>query len=262
MRLLVWMAISIALMMFDNRTTMVDQVRTALSIPLTPLQYLVSTPIKWVDKLREMVSSRDALVKENLDLKAEQLLLKAQVQRLLAIESENTQLKALFRSSARIKGKMLVTQLLAVDTEPFVAQMVVDRGSRDGVFIGQPVLDANGVMGQVIQVTPMTSRVLLVNDPHSGVPVQNARNGIRAIAVGDNNTGKMRLVNIPKTVDIQQGDMLVTSGLGERYPEGYPVGQVISVTKDPGLQFATIIVEPSAHLDQSREVLLIWPAKS
>lgn len=241
---------------------MVDQVRTALSIPLTPLQYLVSTPIKWVDKLREMVSSRDALVKENLDLKAEQLLLKAQVQRLLAIESENTQLKALFRSSARIKGKMLVTQLLAVDTEPFVAQMVVDRGSRDGVFIGQPVLDANGVMGQVIQVTPMTSRVLLVNDPHSGVPVQNARNGIRAIAVGDNNTGKMRLVNIPKTVDIQQGDMLVTSGLGERYPEGYPVGQVISVTKDPGLQFATIIVEPSAHLDQSREVLLIWPAKS
>ncbi len=140
-------------------------------------------------------------------------------------------------------------------------QVVLNKGSHDGVFIGQPVLDAAGVMGQVIQIGPYTSRVLLINDPHSGVPVQDARNGVRAIAVGDNYSGKVRLANVVQTTDIKEGDIFMTSGLGEHYPEGYPLGKVESVVKDPGLQFATITIEPSAHLDRSRQVLLIWPAK-
>jgi rod shape-determining protein MreC len=103
--------------------------------------------------------------------------------------------------------------------------------------------------------------LLLITDNRSGISVQNTRDGIRAIAVGDNYTGKLRLVNIPQTVDIKTGDMLVTSGLGEQYPAGYPVGQVVSVVKDPGMQFATITVEPSAHPDRSRQVLLVWPSQ-
>jgi rod shape-determining protein MreC len=153
----------------------------------------------------------------------------------------------------------LVAQLLAVATDPFVKQVVLDKGHKDKVFVGQPVLDAYGVMGQVIQVGPLTSRVLLISDSHSGVPVQVARNGVRAIAVGDAYTGKLRLMNVQHTVDIRPGDVLITSGLGQNYPEGYPVGQVTHVSKDPGLQFVTIAVEPAAHLDRSRGVLLVWP---
>lgn len=255
------MVLAVVLMVLDKRIASVQHVRAALSMPLAPLQYMVSWPMQLIDNVGNLLSTHDALVKENLDLKAQQLLLKAQVQRLLAIESENNQLKALMRSSAQVRGKVLIAQLLAVDSDPFVNQVVVDKGSSDGIFIGQPVLDASGVMGQVIHVGPLNSRVLLVNDTHSGVPVQNTRNGIRAVAVGDSYSGKMHLVNVPQTVDIQVGDVLVTSGLGEHYPEGYPVGEVVSVSKDPGLQFATIEVQPSAHLDRSRQVLLIWPAQ-
>jgi len=238
------------------------QVRNALSMPIAPLQYLVSWPVQFFHSMGTVLSSHDSLIKENLDLKAQQLLLQAQVQRLLALESENKQLKALLRSSTEVQGKVLVAEVMSIATDPFVNQVTLDKGSSDGLFVGQPVLDANGVMGKLIQVGPLTSRVLLVNDPHSGIPVQITRNGMHAIAVGDAYTGKLHLVNMPQTVDIKTGDFLITSGLGEHYPAGYPVGQIISVVKDPGLQFATIIIEPSARLDRSREVLLVWPNKT
>lgn len=248
-------------MILDNRVAAVSQVRAALSMPLAPLQYIVSWPIQFFDDIGGSLGSRDSLIKENLALKAEQLQLKVKVQRLQALELENNQLKALMSSSAQVQGKVLVAQLLAVATEPFVNQVLLDKGSKDSVFIGQPVLDANGVMGQVIQVGPLTSRVLLINDAHSGVPVQVARNGIRAIAVGDAYTGQLRLMHVPQTADVRVGDMLITSGLGDHFPEGYPVGQVLKVVKDPGLQFAVITVDPAAHLDRSRGVLLVWPNK-
>ena len=253
--------LSIALMVFDKRVDTFAQVRSALSMPLAPLQYMVNWPMQMVNNLEVAFSSHDRLIQENLDLKAEQLLLKAQMQRLVALESENNQLKALLRSSTEVQGKVLVARLLSIATDPFVNQVTIDKGSHDNLFIGQPVLDANGVMGQVIHVSPLSSQVLLINDPHSGVPVRVTRNGVRAIAVGDAYTGKLRLANVPQTTDIRAGDVLITSGLGEHYPEGYPVGQVSSVIKDPGLQFMTINIEPSARLDRSREVLLVWPNK-
>lgn len=259
--MLVLTALAIALMVFDKRADTFAQLRLALSMPLAPLQSIVNWPVMWIRQLETSLSSHDRLVKENLDLKAEQLLLKAQMQRWIALEIENTQLKALLHSSTELQGKILVARLLSIATDPFVNQVTIDRNNRDNLFVGQPVLDANGVMGQVIHVGPVTSKVLLVNDPHSGVPVQVTRNGVRAIAAGDAYTGKLRLANVPQTTDIRVGDVLITSGLGENYPAGYPVGQVTSVIKDPGLQFMTIAVEPSARLDRSREVLLVWPSK-
>lgn len=259
--MLVLSMLAIILMVFDKRADTFAQIRAALSMPLAPLQSMVNWPVQWVSQLEVAFSSHDRLVKENLDLKAEQLLLKAQMQRWMAIESENNQLKALLRSSTEVQGKVLVARLLSIATDPFVNQVTIDKSSHDNLFVGQPVLDANGVMGQVIHVGPLFSKVLLINDPHSGVPVQVTRNGVRAIAVGDAYSGKLRLANVPQTTDIRVGDVLITSGLGERYPEGYPVGQVTSVIKDPGLQFMSIAVEPSARLDRSREVLLVWPNK-
>lgn len=248
-------------MVLDKRMAAINHIRAALSIPLTPIQYFVSWPVQLVDQLRDTVITHDTLVKENLNLKAQQLLLKAQVQRLLAIEIENNQLKSLARSSAQIQGKISIAQLLAVSTDPSKNQVLLDKGSHHHIFLGQAVLDAYGVMGQVVQVSPFTSRVLLINDARSGVPVQIVRNGIRTIAIGDSYTKKLRLLNIPHTADVKVGDVLITSGLGENFPEGYPVGQITSIVRDPGLQFSLITVEPTAHLDRSRIVLLVWPNK-
>ena len=233
-------------------------VRAALTLPVAPLQYLVNWPVSMIDNLKSTLSTHDHLVKENLQLKTDQLLLRSQLQRLVAIESENNYLKSLMQSAKQVKGKTLIAELLAVDVEPFMNQVVLNKGTKDGVYLGQPVLDVNGVMGQVIQAGSITSRVILVNDPHSGVAVQSARNGVRAIAMGDTYSGKLKLSYVPKTADIQVGDTFITSGLGAHYPEGYPVGKVLSVTKDPTHQFAMVYLQPSAHLDSSRQVLLIW----
>lgn len=249
-------------MVMDKRLEGFAPIRSILLVPLAPFQYVVSWPTKFISEVKTIFRSHDSVVNENLQLKNEQLILRSQLQRLVAIESENTYLKSLLQSSRQIKSKTLIAELLAVDSEPFVSQVILDKGSRDGVYVGQPVLDATGVMGQVMQVGPISSRVLLINDPHSGVAVQNARNGIRAIIVGDTYTGKLRLMYIPKTADIRVGDIFVTSGLGDHYPEGYPIGKVISVVKDPTHQFATISIEPSARLDSSRQVLLVWYQKN
>jgi len=237
-------------------------IRAAMSLPLAPLQYIVSWPTNFIDNIKSVISTHDDLVKENLSLRAEQLLLRSQLQRLIAIETENNYLKALFQSSKHVKGKTMIAELLAVDFEPFVNQVILNKGSRDNVYVGQPVLDATGVMGQVIQAGPITSRVLLIDDPRSGVAVQDVRNGIRGVAVGDSYSGKLRLMYVPNTADIQAGDIFLTSGLGDRYPEGYPVGTVISVNKNPAKQFAEVYIQPSARLDSSRQVLLIWNQKN
>jgi rod shape-determining protein MreC len=245
-------------MVMDKRLQSFASIRAALSLPLAPFEYIISWPTQFIDHVKSAISTRDDLVKENLSLKTDQLLLRSQLQRLLAIESENNYLKALLQSAHKVKSKTLIAELLAVDFEPFVNQVILNKGTRDEVYVGQPVLDANGVLGQVIQVGPITSRVLLINDPHSGIAVQNARNGTRSIATGDSYSGKLRLMYVPKTADIRVGDIFITSGLGDHYPEGYPVGKVVTVNKDPAQQFAVVYIQPSARLDRSRQVLLVW----
>lgn len=248
-------------MVMDRRWESFATVRASLTLPIAPIQYIVNLPTRLIDNLQVVLSTHDDLVKQNLKLKSDELLLRSQLQRLVAIESENNYLKSLLQSSHRVKGKTLIAELLAVASEPFINQVIVDKGSRDGVYVGQPVLDATGVMGQVIQVGPISSRILLVNDPHSGVAVQNTRNGFRAIAVGEGYTSKLHLRYVTKTADIRVGDVFTTSGLGNTYPEGYPVGKVIAVNNDPSHQFADIVLQPSARINSSRQVLLIWYQK-
>lgn len=249
-------------MVMDKRVSNFAAVRETMSLPVAPLQYLVNFPTQVIENIKIVFSTHDDLVKENLGLKSERLLLQSQLQRFVALERENAYLKSLLQSSRQVKGKTLIAEIMAVDSEPFVNQVIINKGKGDGVYTGQPVLDANGVMGQIIQVGPVTSRVLLVNDPHSGVAVQNTRSGLRAVALGDSYTGKLNLNFVPKTADVKIGDLFITSGLGGRFPEGYPVGKVVSVTQDPAKQFSTIILDPSAHLESSRQVLLIWYASN
>lgn len=246
-------------MIIDQKTRIFAPIKTSITVPVTALEYAINWPVQFVGHSKIIFTRRHHLIEQNNALNTENLLLKAKVQRLTAIENENNQLKALLHSSSYLPNKMVIAELLAVDVDPYLNQVILNKGRKDRIYVGQVVLDATGVMGQVIQVGLFTSRVLLINDSHSGVPVQIVRNGIRAIAVGDSYSRKLRLLHVPETADVKLGDLLVTSGLGQHYPLGYPVGQIIKITKDPAMQFSNIEIEPSAKLDQSREVLLLWP---
>jgi rod shape-determining protein MreC len=254
--------LSIILMVVDKHVAGFSSFRAALTIPATPVQYAADLPMRVFGGVSLALSSHNQLLHENAKLKAEQLRLHTRLQRLSAIESENNYLKSLLQSSRKITGKTLIAELLAIASEPFISQVTLDKGGRDGVYVGQPVLDADGVMGQVVEAGPVSSRVLLINDSRSGIAVQNVRSGIRAVAIGDNYSKRLRLMYVANTADIRIDDLFLTSGLGDHYPEGYPVGKVVAITKDPSHQFAEIYLQPTAHLDTSRQVLLIWYQKN
>jgi len=246
-------------MLLDHRQLYVTKVHMGLSYIIAPIQYLVNAPVKAVDWIEATVTSHHHLMKENAHLKAQHLLLRGRLQRFMAIEKENQQLRALLQSIPPEEDRVLVGQLLAVDTDPYVHKVILNKGDIDSVFMGQAVLDASGVFGQIVQVGRSTSHLLLLTDTRSAIPVQNARNGIRAIAHGLGNAGLLKLANLPNTTGMQVGDVMVTSGFGQRFPAGYPVGTVIAVRHEPGDTFASVILAPLARLQSSRLVLLIWP---
>ena len=263
LRTLIYMGLAIALIILDQKVLFFQKIRADLALALIPLQYLVSVPIKTIHWITINVTTQQQLVADNARLRAHELLLESKLQKLLVLERENAQLRTLLKSTAHVGGaRMVVAQLLAVNLDPNLQQIIVDKGIRNHIYLGQPVLDAYGVLGQVIQTGLLTSKVMLISDPKSAVPVQDYRNGIRAIAFGMGSSGKLLLINIPDTSDIQKGDLFVSSGLGLHYPVGYPVGVVSELERDSSKRFETIILQPSAHLDQSQQVLMTWPNKT
>lgn len=250
---------SIALMFSDYRYHYLDNVRSGFSLIVSPLQYAVDYPVRVVGWVQSLVSAKKVLIDENMRLRYQQTALEAELQKLLVIQKENSQLKELLLTSSQADMRAMAAQILAVDTSNARQIVVLNKGNRDGVYSGQPILDAKGVMGQVVDVGPMTSTVLLISDSKSAVPVRNNRTGERAILVGTNSLDQLSLINLPKTASIHPGDVLVTSGLGGRYPEGYPVGKVEKVSSLPGEDFVKVVVSPIALLNRNRLVLLIWP---
>jgi rod shape-determining protein MreC len=252
-------ALSIVLMAVDHRQGYLENLRSMLSIAVYPVQYLVNLPIGVVTWLSENLASHSDLLEENRRLREQQLLLQSKLQRFAVLEAENERLRELLESSLQLNEKVLVAELLAVELQPFRHQIVIDKGRREGAYNGQPVVDARGVMGQIIHVGPFTSTVLLITDPSHAIPVVVNRNGLRAIAIGVGEGNKLRLDHLPTNADIREGDLIVSSGLGGRFPAGYPVGTVTSVTLLPGEPFAQVTVTPTARLEQNREVLILWP---
>ncbi|MBS0357839.1 MAG: rod shape-determining protein MreC, partial [Proteobacteria bacterium] len=192
LRLLLAVILSIVLMTLDHQHRVLEPVRKVLTVAVLPLQFLVDTPVRMVNWLDLSITTHQSLLSENAELRGQLLLLKSQVQKFEALEQENTQLRELLQSSTRVEGKVEVVQLLSVSADPFVHQIVLDKGSNHGVYVGQPVLDANGIMGQVIRVTPFTSEVLLITDTRSAIPVQDSRNNLRAIATGSGSYGTLQ----------------------------------------------------------------------
>jgi rod shape-determining protein MreC len=212
--------------------------------------------------LGESLSSREHLLTENARQRERGLLQAARLQRLEALERENRRLRELLSASERVDDRVSVAELLAVALDPYRQEVVLDRGTRDGVFVGQPVIDAYGIIGQVRQVDPLSAHVLLISDPSHALPVLINRTGLRTLAVGTGSPDLLELRHIPPSADVRVGDIVSSSGLGQRFPRDYPVAEISRVERTPGAHFAIVEARPLARLDRSREVLLVWSAET
>ena len=263
LRFLIYAGLAIILIILDQKSLFFRKIHDNLALVVLPFQYLVNLPIKTIHWITISVTTQQKLIADNVRLQAHEFLLELKLQKLLVLERENAQLRNLLKFTTHIRdAHAVVAQLLAINLDPNLQQVIVDKGIRDHVYVGQPVLDAYGVVGQIIHSSILTSTVMLISDPKSAVPVQDYRNGIRAIAIGmGKSSGKLMLINATDTTDIQQGDLFVSSGLGLCYPMGYPVGVVFDLEQDSMKQFLMITLRPSAHLNQSQQVLITYPNK-
>ena len=257
-RLLVLVVLSVALMVVDARFTVLKPVRSQMSLVLMQSYWITDLPQRLFQGVASQFGSRTELVAENEKLKTENILLQGRMQKLAALTEQNVRLRELLNSSALVNEKVEVAELIGMDPNPFTHRIIINKGERDGVVLGQPVLDARGLMGQVVELMPYTSRVLLLTDTTHSIPVQVNRNGLRAIASGTGNPERLELRHVADTADIKEGDLLVSSGLGQRFPAGYPVATVKEVIHDSGQPFAIVRAVPTAALNRSRYLLLVF----
>lgn len=255
---MVVVVLSLVLLNIERRENYLELVRSSISTLTYPLQFLADLPARVTNLLSESFASQDVMLGELEKLKQENVRLQARLQKFDALEMENMRLRSLLGSSYKLGDQVLVTELMQVDLDPFRHQVVINKGTQSGAYVGQPALDAHGVMGQVTHTTPWNATVLLITDSSHTLPVQINRTGLRTIAVGTGDISTLRLPFLPNNADIQKGDLLVTSGLGGRFPAGYPVATIDIIERDPGAHFTEATAVPMAHLDRSREVLLVW----
>lgn len=248
----------VGLVAVDLRYNASHAVRAVVDVALTPVYWVADIPSRLQDWKQDTLVSRADLLEQNERLGRENLVLQGRAQQMASLQAENVRLRALLNSTAMLRDDVLVAELIGVSPDPLRHQMVLNKGSDDGVFVGQPLIDADGLLGQIQEVSTDLSRALLITDATHSVPVQVNRNGVRAIAEGTGSLGSLEIHHVAATTDIREGDLLETSGLGGRFPMGYPVAVVTEVVRDPGEAFARVTARPSAALDRSRHVLLVF----
>ena len=249
LRTLVLIFLCIALMVFDHRDSHLDAARNAISTAVYPLRVIVDAPVRLWHWAGETTQSRGDLRVENDRLRAENLLTQARLQRLNALAAENARLRAMLDAREQFEYRVRVAEIMAVDANPFRHSLVIDVGTSDDVYDGQAI---------VIRTGPMTSEAILISDPGHALPVEVNRNGLRTIAYGTGEFGRLDLPGLANNADIEVGDLLVTSGLGGAFPSGYPVALVTTVNRIPQQPFADVSATPIVALDQVREVMLVW----
>ena len=255
-------ALSLALMVSDHHHRHATWVRSTLSVVVYPIQLAVTRV--FVDLPGEAVSwfaGRRTLMHERDGLRRQLLVLGSRVERLHEVEAENRRLRALLESSARIEDRVLVAKVLGADIDPVSNGLMLDKGTRHGIRRGQSVVDGSGILGQVDHAGPLSSKVILITDASHSLPVVSARNGLRSIAVGRGPAGGLHLSYVPKDADIEVGDVLMSSGLGGRFPPGYPAGKVVGVATARGGSYAQVRLRPLADLKRAREVLVVFPSE-
>ncbi len=258
LRFLLAFIASIVLMVADNRFGMFVTIRSYMDTMVSPFYFLANGPRKLLDNIFEALATHEQLELENRALRQELLFKNSNILLLGQLEQENARLRELLGSPLRHDEYKVATQVIASDTDPYSDQFVIDKGTDKGVYEGQPVISDKGVVGQVIAVSKFTSRVLLICDASHALPIQVLRNDIRVIATGSGCADALQLENLPNNIDIRVGDILVTSGLDGRFPEGYPVAIVSSVKIDNKRAYTIIKARPTAELQRLRYLLLLW----
>lgn len=253
-RLLAWVLASCVLLVLDAKTSLFERARAALAAPASAFYFVADAPHRFGTQAAQALTGRIELVERNAALNRQLVEMRALASYYDSVQRENTRLRELLDAGSRVPDDVLVAELVGVSAAP--REIVVDKGSLSGVEVGQAVIDSEGLVGQVVEAARFTSRVLLITDPSHSVPVRVVRNDVLSIAAGAGET--LALKDVAVTLDIAQGDRLVSSGLGGRFPPGYPVGVVDSVSRDQTEQFANVVVRPSASLERTQQVLVVF----
>lgn len=257
-RAIILLVASIGLMTLDHRHNQMEVVRSSLSYLLYPLQYTVDLPIRMYHWTDETLRTHETLLNENKSLKDQNFENQVRLQKLDILEKENSRLRELLHDTPKVDKKVLIAEIINVDVDPYRQLTVINKGSNDDVYISQPTIDAQGIIGQIIHVNATSSTVMLVTDASHALPVQIDRTGLRAVAFGTGKIDTLDLRHIPQNADVKEGDTLITSGLGGRFPANYPVAIITHIEHSTEEAFVTVTAKPLALLDRSREVLLVW----
>lgn len=255
------LVLSTVLMFIDHHQQHLKFLRKTITTFISPIIFLADLPSDFFAWSGERFISRGMLRTENMRLKGEMFILQAQLLKYVALQAENAKLRNLLGSQRKQIDKRLVAEILRLDDDPFSLKFTINKGSVNNVYSGQVVIDAYGIFGQVTDVSTIFSKVIMITDASHAIPLKIARNGSRVTAIGSGQIDLLTLQFVPNSIDIKVGDLLQTSGLGQKFPEGYPVAKVISVENIPGESFTRIFARPTAKLEQSAEVLLIWADK-
>lgn len=246
------------LMMFaEHRYSEVASVRSWATLLVTPVQWAANAPGRAWGWSSDSLANRNVLLEENRELKSQTLVLAERSQIMSSVIAENVRLRELLNAAKHGDLDYITGELIGTNYDPYTQQVIINRGRQDGAYVGQPVIDASGVMGQLISVSPYTSRLLLISDINHAIPVQINRNGLRFIAQGSGRAEQLNLSHVPETADLKEGDLLTTSGMGGRFPFGYPVARITQVSHRKGEPFMDVLAKPQAQLDRSRYVLLL-----
>jgi rod shape-determining protein MreC len=259
LRLIAYLAVTIVLMVADHRNEYLTRIRWGLSAAIEPMYRIAAWPSQVARKASLALTDREELTQRNEDLSHQLLLAQARLNRLSELRDENQRLQELLDVQRSLGLGVQLAKIIDVDTDPARHRILINAGARQNVQIGQAVLDAHGVMGQIVEVLPNTSTVLLITDASHALPVTIERTGMRVIAHGSGALDKLELPNVPISADVKVGDKLITSGLGGHFPSGFPVGEIRSISNDASGMFAAADAKPSAALDRSGEVLILQP---
>lgn len=259
LRAIILVGLSILLMIADHRWNHLESMRSVIdSYIIHPLRYVINLPVDFIHWGSDSFTFHQELLEENQKLKDQQLRAQVSLQKLSILEKENERLRQMLSAQPKVGEKVLIAELLSIDMDPYKQQVVLNKGQAESVYLGQPVIDAWGVMGQVVHMGNNSSTAMLITDPSHAIPVQVNRNGLRSTVFGNGQTDSLELRYIPHNADIEIGDLIITSGLGGRFPPNYPVGRITRIERPAGETFANVIAQPVAHIDRSREVLLVW----
>lgn len=258
LKLLVYLSLATILMVADHRGGYLETIRATAGLLTGPLYRLAAAPANLARNVSDHVTSQQTLIRENTVLREQLLLANARLDRLASVQVENQRLRGLLGGTRGARLEVQLASLIDIDLDPFRHRLVLDAGARRGVQEGLAVIDAEGVMGQVLAVTPANATVILISDPSHAIPVQVVRTGLRAIAFGTGRTDLLEVPSIPLSADLRVGDVLETSGIGGRFPAGFKVGTIESLHPDDTRLFVVAEVRPAARLDRGGEVLLVW----